>query len=75
MADEQPQTRLTKFLSDQQQAVEIATSLSDDPRPYSTRIDAINVILQMRNTEEMSLTTFIEEVRVIERFLSESKRD
>ena len=65
MADE-PQTRLTKFLSDQQQAVEMARTLPEDPRPYSTRIDAINVILQLRNTQEMSITTFMEEVRVIE---------
>jgi hypothetical protein len=64
------ETRLSKFLTDQQEAVGIARDLIDAPRdPYAVRSDALNMALYLHKERESTMAEAIEDAKKVEAYL------
>jgi len=63
--------RLTKFISDQEAAVEVARSVSGEPAPYNIRADAINAALSLVGcySGDPDMARVIADARVAEAYL------
>jgi hypothetical protein len=65
------ESRLAKFLADQQEAVAIAVEQTGEPSPYGVRCDAINAALGLANatTEATTVAELLQNARLIEKYL------
>lgn len=65
------EARLTKFIADQEAAVDIARSAMDTPQAYNIRVDAINGALSLAqaNHETVSVNELLANARRIEAYL------
>lgn len=67
---------MTKFLKDQESAVQIARDVADTPSEYNIRVDAMNAAIAIHrdNSEVSSMADVIESAKLTEQYLKGSSK-
>jgi len=63
------ETRLQKFVEDQEAAVAIAREASHMPLDYNIRVDALNAALALAVGGETTMRDVVRDARVVEKYL------
>jgi hypothetical protein len=71
-------TRLDKFITDQEAAVQLARELPDVPSEYSIRVDAMNAALSLANSmsdeRTASMADVVKDAKLAEAYLKGALR-